>query len=88
MRDQLQKLLFRAPGVLMSIHEAGGVTRSARIIPEVLVSPVLGNYLPASLPQFYAVFQPGVERGFSVDRVLFNWLYSPSCEAEILRPAR
>ena len=92
MKGQLQKLLFRVPSVIMFFHEAGGFTRSARVIPEVLVSPVLGNYLPSSLSQFYAVFQPGFERGYSVDQVLFkisrSWSYSPTCEVEILRPAQ
>jgi hypothetical protein len=89
---QLQKLLFRVPSVSMSVHEASGFTRSARVIPEVLVSPVLGNYLPSTLSQFYAVFHTSVERGHSVDQVLFkssgSWSYSPTCEVEILRPAR
>ena len=92
MRGQLLKILLRVPQVLMSVHEGGGFTRSARVIPEVLVSPVLGNYLPSSLSQFYAVFQPGVERAYSVDQVQFktsqSWPYSPTCEVEILRPAR
>jgi hypothetical protein len=92
MRGRLQELVFRVPSVFMSVHEAGGFTRSARVIPEVLVSPVLGNYLPGSLSQFYAIFRPGVEPGYSVDQVLFkssgNRSFSPVCEVEILRPAR
>ena len=92
MRGQLQTLLFRAPSVFMSVHEASGFTQSARVIPEVLVSPVLGNYLPSTLSQFYAVFHPGVERGYSVDQVLLksseSSSYSPVCEVELLRPAR
>jgi hypothetical protein len=89
---QLQKLFFRVPSVFMSVHDTGGLTRSARVIPEVLVNPVLGNYLPNGLSQFYAVFHDGVDRGFSVDHVAFrstgSWSYSPTCEVEILRPAR
>ncbi len=92
MKGQLQKLLFRVPSVSMSVHEASGFTRSARVIPQVLVSPVLGNYLPGSLSQFYAVFHSGVERGDSVDQVLLessgSSSYSPTCEVQLLRPAR
>ena len=89
-RGRLEKLLFRVPGVFMSVYETGGVTRSARIIPEVLVSPVLGNYLPGTLSQFAAVFQPGVDPAYSVDQIVFEssgtTSYSPTCEVEILRP--
>ena len=66
--------------------------RSARIIPEVLVSPVLGNYLPGSLSQFAAVFRPGENPSYYVDRLVFDGpgstSYSSSCQVEILRPAR
>ena len=58
-RGRIQRLLFRVPDVSVVVHETGGITRSARIIPEVLVSPVLGNYLPGNLSQFAAVFHPG-----------------------------
>lgn len=91
-RGRLQALLFRIPRVNVTVHETGGVVRSARIIPEVLVSPVLGNYWPGKLSQFAAVFKPGFDQGYSVDQILFSddgsASYSPSCEVEILRPAR
>ena len=89
-RGRLQKLLFRVPGVFMSVHETGGVTRSARIIPEVLVSPVMGNYLPGDLEQFAAVFQSDNDQGYSVDQLVFESSgaasYSRTCEVELLRP--
>jgi hypothetical protein len=88
-KGRLLKLLFRVPEVLMSVHQLDGSTRSARVIPEVLVSPVLGNYLPGDLSQFYAVFDPGGQRRYSVDHVLFNTsgnsAYSSSCDVEMLR---
>lgn len=90
---RLLKLMLRPPRVLMSVHEANGSTRSGYdVIPGVLVSPVLGNYLPSSLSQFYAVFQPGLERDYFIHQVVFetskSWAYSPACEVEILRPAQ
>jgi hypothetical protein len=89
---QLQKLFFRVPSVSMSVHYTDGFTRLARIIPEVLVNPVLGNHLPNGLSQFYALFHAGADRGFSIDHIAFRssetWSYLPTCEVEILRPVR
>ena len=90
-RGRMQRLLFRAPSVSIATHETGGSTRSGRILPDVLVSPVLGNYLPGNLSQFAALFRPGVNPGYSVDQLAFEGpgskSYSSSCEVEILRPA-
>jgi hypothetical protein len=88
----MRKLLARVPPVTMSVHEAGGEVRQARrILPEVLVSPVLGNYLPGNLAQFAAVFEPGANPGYSVDRVEFGGdgatSYASTCEVEFLRAA-
>jgi hypothetical protein len=89
---RIEKLLFHAPRVMMSVHEAGATTRQAHVIPEVLVSPVMGTYLPNSLSQFYAVFRPGVAPGYSVDQVRLespsSWTFSPACEVELLRPGQ
>jgi hypothetical protein len=91
-KGRLQKLLFRIPSVFISVHETSGITRTARVIPAVLASPVLGNYLPGALSQFAALFQPGVDPGYSVDRILFQGpgtsSYTSTCEVETLRPAR
>jgi hypothetical protein len=88
-RGSLQRSMFRVPTVSANIHESGGVNRSGRIIPEVLVSPVLGNYLPGTLTQFAAVFSPDGNPSYSVDRITFEGpgiaSYSSSCEVEILR---
>lgn len=92
MRGSLRKLLFRVPSAFMSVHEKGGFTRSARVIPEVLVSPVLGNYLPSSLAQFSAVFNPDSKPDYSVDQVQLessgSAAYSPTCEVELLQPVQ
>jgi hypothetical protein len=31
----------------------------------------MGNYLPGTLSQFAAVFNPGVDRGYFVDQIVF-----------------
>ncbi len=89
---RLRKLLFRVPAVFMSVHEADGSTRSARVIPEVLVAPVLGNYLPANLAQFAAVFQSDDVPNYSVDHVAFEdsgrGAYSSTCQVELLQTYR
>jgi hypothetical protein len=91
-RGRVQKLLLRAENVYVTARDTGGVVRSARIIPEVLVSPVLGNYLPGSLSQFAAVFRPGENPSYYVDQLVFDGpgstAYSSSCQVEILRPVR
>jgi hypothetical protein len=91
-RGRFRRLLFRLKSVDGIIHETGGVTRWARVIPDVLVSPVLGNYWPDTLSQFAAVFHPSVNPTYSVDRVAFevpgSASYSSGCQVEILRPMR
>jgi hypothetical protein len=91
-RGKLEKLLFRLPSALMSFHRTNGTSRSARVIPAVLVSPVMGNYLPNNLAQFSQVFDPMAVRDYSVDHVRFEKygtaFYSRTCEVELLRPTR
>jgi len=91
-RGQVRKLFFRNPEVFISVSEKSGTTRSARVIPEVLVTPVLGNYLPGNLAQFAALFGTGVDRGYYVSQILFedsgSAAYASTCEAEVLRPVR
>jgi hypothetical protein len=89
----IRKLLARVPPVTMSVHETGGQLRDARrIIPDVLVSPVLGNYLPGNLAQFAAVLEPGTNPGYSVDRLDFGGdgatSYASTCEVEFLRAVK
>jgi hypothetical protein len=87
---QILKLLLRNPSAFISVHEQSGATRSARVIPEMLVSPVLGNYLPGNLAQLGELFQAGVDRDYSVRQIQFedfgSVAYAPTCEAELLRP--
>jgi hypothetical protein len=86
------------PAVTLSAHEVGGAVReSGRVIPDVLVSPVIGNYLPYDLAQFAALFRPdnswgGSYPGYSVDRLSFGGegaaSWASPCEVEFLRPVR
>ena len=88
---QILKLLLRNPSAFISVREKSGATRSARVIPEMLVSPVLGNYLPGNLAQWADLFQASGDRGYSVSQIQFedfgSVAYAPTCEAELLRPA-
>ena len=90
-RGRFQRLMFPVPRVSATVHETVGLGRSARVIPEVLVSPVLGTYLPGTLAQFAAVFRPDVNPAYSVYRIAFEGTgiasYSSSCQGEFLRPA-
>jgi hypothetical protein len=91
-RGRIRRLFFRLSDVSSVVHETGGITRSARIIPDMLVSPVLGNYMPGTLSQFAAVFHPGVDPAYAVDRISFEGpgsaSYSSTCQVEILRTTR
>jgi hypothetical protein len=91
MRGRAEKVLFRAASVFITIHDTSGIIRSARIIPEVLVSPLLVSYFPASLGQFAAVFDHSALPAFSIDRIALGGpgsaSYSSTCQVELLRAA-
>jgi hypothetical protein len=84
------KAVARTPGMGITVHERDGTTRTARVIPDLLVAPAMGNYLPTDLEEFAAVFQAEGEPGFSVDRIRLGGsghvAYSNTCELTILRP--
>jgi hypothetical protein len=88
---QILKLLLRAPSVFISIRQQSGAARTARVVPDVLVSPVMGNYLPGDLAQYAELFREGGDRGYSVSRIQFadfgTAAFAPVCEVELLRPA-
>lgn len=87
-KGKMLKLLFRIPPASMNVHETGGVSRSARIIPGVFTAPVLGNYLPRSLAQFAVLFQPGGAPEQRVDSIQFEAgsAYASTCAVDLLRP--
>ena len=88
----LRKLLFRIPEVAMEVEGPTGDDKSFRIVLEVLTSPVLGNYLPASLAEFASVLDPAANLTPTVRKLTFAGAgvssYSPICQVEFLVPAR
>ena len=86
---KIRKLLFRMAQTEMRIGSEAGAVRSARIIPEMLGTPVMGTYLPATLAQFAAVFQPNgaipAVREFAFGGPGID-NYTPACEVELFRP--
>jgi hypothetical protein len=90
-RGELRALLFRVDSVMMTVDKKSGRGGDFRIVPAVLGSPSMGNYLPDDLAEFASVLGDAREQGFSVDRLSFAGpgmsAYSPSCEVELLRPA-
>ncbi len=49
---KLRRLLFRVPEVRMTVERQGAASESFRVIPDVLVSPVLGGQLPGNVREF------------------------------------
>ena len=86
---KVRKLLFRMAETEMRIDTEAGEARLARIIPEMLVTPVMGTYLPETLDEFAAVFQPNGTIP-AVREISFGGPgignYTSVCEAELWRP--
>src|ERR1017187_8210001 len=86
---KVRKLLFRMAETEMRIDTEAGEARLARIIPEMLVTPVMGTYLPDTLDEFAAVFQPNGTIP-AVREISFGGPgignYTSVCEAELWRP--
>jgi hypothetical protein len=86
---KVRKLLFRMAETEMRIDTEAGEARRARIIPEMLVTPVMGTYLPDTLDEFAAVFQPNGTIP-AVRKIYFGGPgidnYTSACEAELWRP--
>ena len=84
----LRKLVLRVPAVRMEVESMSGRRESFRIIPEVLVTPVLGNHLPNSLAELAAVLSPSRGAGSPVRRISFSGAgldsYDRACRAEFL----
>jgi hypothetical protein len=76
----------------MRVLSMGQGIRTGRVIPDVLASPVLGNLLPGSLPEFAAVFRKDATPDAIVDGLRFRGSgsasYAPTCAVELLRPVR
>ena len=91
-KGQLLKTLFRLPPVLMAVRSVGGSVRTRRVIPDLLVSPVMGSHLPNDLAQFQELFLPGSAKGRFVDQVRLTTsqpsAYLPACDVELLQLAQ
>jgi len=78
----VEKLFFRVPPVLMAVD---GIP--SRVIPEVLVSPVMGNFLPRNLAELAALLTPQAPHQPLVRRVTFGGTgigaYAPVCRVEL-----
>ena len=85
---KVRKLLFRMAETEMRIDTEAGEARRPRIIPEMLVTPVMGTYLPDTLDEFAAVFQPNGTIP-AVRKIYFGGPgidnYTSVCEAELWR---
>ena len=89
---KIRKWLYRVPPVYMTTQAKDQASRTARVIPDLLVSPVMGNYLPDGLSQFAAVFRDGNQPEQVVTRLRLHGSgsrsYSAVCEVDLLRPVR
>ena len=77
----VEKLLFRIPEVLMTVD--GNAPQ--RVIPEVLASPVMGNFLPENLREMGDLFTPGAS-AHTVKKFAFGGpgigAYAATCPVE------
>jgi hypothetical protein len=85
----LRKLLFRVDEIDMTVDEVSGDLEEFRIIPEVLASPVMGNFLPSSVEELASLFDPAASSQKRVNRFSFDGpgigSYSDTCKAEFFR---
>ncbi len=90
--DTLRKLLFRVPMPTMTVVAADGSSRTFRSITNVISSAVMGNSLPATLPEFAALFDgtraPAVENRALVFGGSGARLIGPQCEAQVFEPVK
>jgi hypothetical protein len=86
LKRQIEKTLFRGPLVFMNIHRANGTQRRDRVIPVMLATPVLGNYLPGSLRQYARLFEGKVSGADIVDQISID--HSRNCSVELLAEIR
>ncbi len=80
-KQRVEKTLFRGPLFFMTTHQANGVARRDRVIPAMLATPVMGNYLPGTLGQYARLFEGKVADADIVDLIS---LEDSNCEVELL----
>jgi hypothetical protein len=88
----LRKLLWRVPEMTMAVGTDDGHTEEYRSITAVLTAPVMGAWLPGSLPEFAAVLQHDPAPRFAVKKLIFGGpgasSYQSTCEVHWLRPVK
>ena len=76
----------------MQVEGPGRAGNPLRIVPEVLASPSLGNYLPATLYEFASVLDPNANPPPAIRKLTFAGpgmsSYSSMCVVEFLVPDR
>jgi hypothetical protein len=89
---KLRKVLFRVLPVTMQIQFDDGQQKTFRSIMDVIGSPVLGQGLPSTLPEFAAVFAPGSSLSPRVSTLVFGGpgaaSYESQCQARWIRIAK
>jgi hypothetical protein len=85
----LRRFVFRVLPVTMSVQFDDGRQRTYRSIMDVIGSPVLGEGLPSTLPEFAAVFAPNSSPSPRVRKLVFGGpgaaSYQSQCQARWLR---
>jgi hypothetical protein len=85
----LRKLFWRVPETTM-IVETDGQTKEYRSITSVLSAPVMGAWLPDTLPEFAAVLQHDPAPRFRVKKLIFGGpgasSYQSTCMVRWARP--
>jgi hypothetical protein len=88
----LRKQLFRMPKMTMTVYTDDGRRQTYRSITDVLTTPVMGTWLPGSLPEFAAVLEPDPAPRFRIRKLLFGGpgasFYQSTCEARWFRPVK
>jgi hypothetical protein len=85
----LRKLFFRVDEVDMTVDEVPDETEDFRVIPEVLASPVMGNFLPNSIEDVALLFDPAASPKKLVNSFSFDGpgigSYHDTCDAAFFR---
>lgn len=88
----LRALLWRVPEMTMAVDTDDGHTKEYRSVTAVLTAPVMGPWLPGSLPEFAALLQHDPAPRFLVKKLTFGGpgasLYQSTCEVRWLRPVK
>ena len=83
------KLLFGVPESTMKIAGSHDCRADVRIVPQLLVAPSMGTYLPCNLTDMATVFAPESVPDFAVAKITFGGpggaFYQDLCDFELLR---